>query len=172
MIDFRSLMTDEQIAEAEQEKTEVLRLQGLTDAWLGTAILKLARDCRNLFPLALGDPHACVYDNAFVWHLVPELAKRLGAYGIQPNEARRFELIEASNEDLARLTECYAGNISMGSWEPETPPKTFPPHILLSRPEQLGNPAIIAANRILEHGLSRVPTKTETDDEEISPKPF
>lgn len=150
MVNFKSLMSEEQISNTRKAEAEISRLRGLTDVWLANAILKLARDCRQTFPLNLSDPNARIYDNALVWHLIPEIAKRLGATNIQPNEARRLDFIEATDIELAQYTEDYVCNISMGSWETALPVASFPSHQLLSRNKELGNPVVIAADHMLE----------------------
>ena len=68
---------------------EVERLNRLPDRWLAEALLRLAREFRRQTP-GFGDPTRMVYENAYVWHIVPEVAKRLGATRLEPNEARRY----------------------------------------------------------------------------------
>lgn len=177
MVDFSKLMSHEQRSSLKAMDAEIDRLSGLTDVWLANALLKMARECRGLFPDRLVDPTTPVYDNAFVWHVIPELASRLGANRLQPNESTRPEIREADDQTLRRLVEYYAENVSMGSWSVDIDIPGFPAHALLSRSAPLGNPAIIAADRILKKACDQgTPDPEEINDDDFddlaAPKPF
>src|SRR3546814_10346852 len=103
MVDFSKLLSPEQRERIAAVQQEVERLYGLSDRWLGEALLKLARETRAEFPDLAVNPHGLSYDANFVWHVVPEVAKRLGARNLQPNEGIS-QNIASMNNDALRCT--------------------------------------------------------------------
>src|SRR3546814_13658927 len=64
---FRSkLLSPEQRERIAAVQQEVERLYGLSDRWLGEALLKLARETRAEFPDLAVNPHGLSYDANFV----------------------------------------------------------------------------------------------------------
>jgi len=88
------------------ESQEMERLHELPDRWLGEEILRLAREIRTAVPglgspLSIGSGYA-----AFVlWHVVPELARRLGA-SLERHEATNPEVKINSPERLRQMVGC------------------------------------------------------------------
>jgi hypothetical protein len=68
------------------ERGETARLYGLSDRWLGEAVLALARKVRAEIPkYGAPNPYGS-YNDHLVWQVIPELARRVGCQ-TQPNEA-------------------------------------------------------------------------------------
>ena len=65
---------------------EMVRLHGLGDRWLAAALLRLTRQARVECP-GLSNPFLMVYASDLVWHIIPELARRMGAVNLVANES-------------------------------------------------------------------------------------
>jgi len=144
---FATVLTPRQRARNEAFQREIERLFGLPDRWLAEELLRLARSCRRQYPNLLGDPCGVVYDPNFVWHLVPEVAKRLGANHLEPNEGIRYAGISAP--ELRQCTGIYLQNVAIAEWdrarfEQERPNAAE----ILCHQVQNGNPVAFAVDRI------------------------
>src|SRR3546814_11383002 len=125
MVDFSKLLSPEQRERIAAVQQEVERLYGLSDRWLGAALLKLARETRAEFPELAVNPHGLSYDANFVWHVVPEVAKRLGARNLRPPEGTSPHLPSmttaalrfACGALLCKLPNHRIGALSRLSWE-------------------------------------------------------
>lgn len=126
-------------------KVEMVRLHALPDLWLAAALLRLARDARR----ALGDRAANpLRDDPitdFLWQIVPEVARRLGAAkALLANESSRMGLRECNPDDLRRAVgSCLSGGA--GSLSRETTPLSA---MLLWRDPGHGSPCVIGLDRI------------------------
>lgn len=122
------------------QQNEADRLYRLNNRWLAEAILRLARAARKETPHLT--PDAYVYDNTFVWHVLPELARRLGASGFEKSEREDYDINHISDIDLrARTAGCIA-NISSAAHH------RMPAWSLLLREPANGNPAVYAVDRL------------------------
>lgn len=147
VFNFSKLLTTAQLIRLAAVRREVERLYGLPDRWLAEELLRLARACRQRYPEKLADPFGITYDPNFVWHLVPEIAKRLGATRILPNEARRYAGLSPS--DLRQCIGVYLQNSVIDNWDNNrmTAEKPSPEELLLHQ-VQNGNPVAFAMDRI------------------------
>src|SRR3546814_731879 len=148
MVDFSKLLSPEQRERIAAVQQEVERLYGLSDRWLGEALLKLARETRAEFPDLAVNPHGLSYDANFVWHVVPEVAKRLGARNLQPNEGIS-QNIASMNDDALRCTVgAYLHNIAIDrmGMSVKGPRPTAAEILAHSLPN--GNPVAFAVDRI------------------------
>lgn len=97
---FRKMMTPEQIQYGDRMEAELTRLFSLSDVELGEEILRLARATREKFPehTKRAMPHGDTYTTALFWDIAPELAKRLGAPGV--DETIRPDVSSKSDAEL------------------------------------------------------------------------
>lgn len=102
-IDWSALLSPQARVRLRATAIEMARLHALPDRWLGEEILKLARAVRLEFPEKLSDPHGGTYEPNLVWQVVPELAKRLGATRLLPNEATSRDVVTLSDSICAGL---------------------------------------------------------------------
>jgi hypothetical protein len=126
---------------------EVARLFGLSDRWLAEGILRLVRELRGALVGPGASPLSDEPPALLLWHVAPELARRLGAGRLQANEAARSDVREARAADLrvalgAALAHDVAG-LGRGK-----DPASARAATLLGRPAELGNPLAIAVDRI------------------------
>lgn len=132
---FKFHLSPESRARLEAQYVEISRLAGLTPRWLGAELLRLARRARA--ECCTYTAFDNVYDAQFVWHGVPELARRLGAGPLSADEVAASDWTALSDYALrVRLGHCVA-NISRtfyywhDAWE-----------ILLNEPAN-GNPVVM-----------------------------
>lgn len=81
---FNALLSPEARARIEQDRREALRLYGLGNAWLASALLAAAREAQAAAPHRAPDEYT--YDARLIWGIVPELARRLGVVKLTTNE--------------------------------------------------------------------------------------
>lgn len=151
---FEMLLSPEQRAHLRAVKIEIERLFGLPDRWLAEELLRQVRECRAFYSEKLGDPLGHDYDINFVWHVVPEIARRLGASRLQPNERVYGGL---SDEDLRQVTGITLQNLTMQLWSVQARLACrrsgseivgFIPGEILCHCVQNGNPVAFAMDRI------------------------
>jgi hypothetical protein len=94
---FNTLLSREARARIEQDRREALRLYGLGNAWLASALLATARDAQAAAPHRT--PDECTYDARLIWGIVPELARRLGVVKLTTNEID-WQIRELSDYEL------------------------------------------------------------------------
>lgn len=111
-IDWSLLLTKAQMERLASEKAELARLHGLPDLELGEELLKLARKAREENPRLLSDPDRPSYSPAFVWHVIPEVAKRLGC-SVDPDEARAPDIAGISDRELRETVGHYLANATL-----------------------------------------------------------
>ena len=93
----------------EAEYSELLRLYGLTNQWLGHALLKLARQAQQSRP-DLAPPSNC-YESVFIYGVIPELCRRLTGVKLKLPEID-WVIREKSNYDLRLLIGYCLQNIA------------------------------------------------------------
>lgn len=146
-IDFGKYLPPETRARIDATNREITRLYGLPDRWLGEALLKLARGTRAEFP-DLQDPYNESYDVNFVWQVVPEIAKRLGATNLLPQEGIHTRVAGYSHRDLRDHASEYLKNITLElrglSVRGEKPTSAE----ILAHNVWNGNPVAIALDRL------------------------
>lgn len=152
-IDWNRLLRPEQIECIARTRAQLVRLHGLPDRWLAVALMKLARDCRSLYPEDLPVPandRGGTYDNNLVWNLVPEIAYRLGHREFQTNERRDPRYASASLPELREVTGIYLAHSSRECGTKETRPAqpAIDPWRLLLHEAVNGNPLAIALDRL------------------------
>lgn len=109
---FRRFLSPESIRRIERERTELARIHSLEDRWLGEEILRLARRARSENPGLLADPRGTSYSPNFVWQVIPEIARRLGAKpGL--NEATNPDITRSDDRRLREITGHYLANSSL-----------------------------------------------------------
>ena len=94
---FNALLSPGARARIEQDRREALRLYGLGNAWLASALLAAAREAQAAAPHRA--PDECTYDARLIWGIVPELARRLGVVKLTTNEID-WEIRELSDYEL------------------------------------------------------------------------
>lgn len=131
---------------------EIARLYALPDRALGEALLSMARAARAEHAEVLGrhgGPDSVVYDNNLLWHVVPEVARRLGA-AVEPPEASKAEIRGLSDAGLRRAAHAYWANTS----RPFGRSGGDPLDLLLAEPAN-GNPIAFALDRIAPPSADR-----------------
>lgn len=144
---FKIRLSPESQSRIEAQEVESLRLYGLADRWLGEALLNFTRTARRDAPdLA---PEGCTYNDTFVWHVLPELAYRLGARSFETEERSDWEIRHFSDEQLRDRTMGCICNISTSAY--------WGKHawMMLLREPANGNPACFALDRILPGNIER-----------------
>jgi hypothetical protein len=109
---FSDMLTEDEKERFAAEREELARLHGLPDRWLGEALLKLARQAREENPRLLRNPSGDSYSPAFVWHVIPEVAKRLGCR-VDLNEARAPDIVSLSDRELRETVGHFLANATL-----------------------------------------------------------
>lgn len=136
----------EQVEYRKRVMREINRLYHLPDRWLAEALLTHAREIRASSPQKLGDPTEPVYGTTLVWHLLPELAYRLGATKFIHGERGDSTLRRASDYSLRCLASLYHRHAALGFYcRADSRPLAVD---LLENPVTDGNPMAFAADRI------------------------
>ncbi|MBK1666966.1 hypothetical protein CKO28_02770 [Rhodovibrio sodomensis] len=148
MFEFENLLSETAKQQLVNEESEIRVLFALPDHLLAVELLRMARVCRQRYPERLSNPHECVYEPSFVWQFIPELAKRLGATDLQPDEATRYA--DATDAELRFLAGVYLRNINDYNLGTRHEIETAEPDIgeLLARDPGRGNPVAFAIDRI------------------------
>lgn len=137
---FKILLSPQTRKRLDAETREISRLFGLADRWLGEALISLARSARAEAPQLRRDKF--IYDDTFVWHVVPEIAHRLGVTQFQAGEREDFEIRRYSNREIRELAGYCLGNISSSSYYAK------PGWSLLLHESANGNPVVFAVDRL------------------------
>lgn len=127
---------------------EITRLYGLPDIELATYLLTLARGLRAEFPDQLSDPNGATYEANLVWHLIPEVAKRLGATGILPHEATYSHIATLKNDELRNCVGTYLKHVAIHHFAPDSARDTPSFADIACHDIANGNPVAIAVDRI------------------------
>lgn len=135
---FRLALSAETRERIDREHHEALRLYAVPDRWLARDLLQRVRRLR-VFP-RVWSPLDCVYDAALFWHLIPELAKRLGETALVLNERSDPEVQRLSDQDL-RFRVANAWN-NTGRYD-------YPEHSLFFREIANGSPVCYAVDRLV-----------------------
>ena len=117
--DFGRLLSEKARSEVEADRVELDRLHKLPDVWLANALLKLARQARQVLSDKLGYPTGCGYENALVWSVIPDLAQRLAPMlrsELTGNEGRDAWVNSKSGEDYRDLVAICLSNSNLFSW--------------------------------------------------------
>lgn len=133
---FKYNLSAETLAAIEQEKNEAFRLYALTDTWLASALLKLAREAQKVSPEKRPDDNT--YDARLIYGVVPELARRLGSVKLTMPEID-WEVRELSDYELRER----AGHCLL-----RVQPSDLPGWVMLTREVANGNPIVYAMDRI------------------------
>lgn len=158
-IDWSRHMSPQLHACVQATAREMARLHALPDRWLGQELLKLARTLRRQYPRQLSDPHGTTYDTNLVWQLVPEVAKRMGAGRLLPNEASSRSVVTTSDADLRVHVGVYLRNCALDRWPLPDRDRAVPSAgEILCHSVANGNPIAMALDRLHaapEPGLDR-----------------
>lgn len=90
---FKLNLSPEARQQMELDQREALRLYRLPDRWLARELMRMARVLRAMEPRY--GPYDNVYDASMFWHLIPEIAFRLGE--------RQFVQDERSDPGIRKL---------------------------------------------------------------------
>jgi hypothetical protein len=123
-------------ARIEHDRREALRLYGLTNPWLASALLNAARQAQAASPHL--KPDECTYEARLIWGVVPELARRLGVVKLTTNEID-WQIRELSDYNLRLRAGYTLRNIAYS---------TRPGWRELSRDIGNGNMVIYAVDRL------------------------
>ena len=134
---FKIELSPESQLRLDQERAEVARLYSLTDTWLASAILVIARKGQASTPEHR--PDDCpTYNSRLIWGIVPEIARRLGVIKMTTNEID-WEIRELSDYALRVRTGYTLANIGYS---------TLPGWDQLGRDVIHGNAIAFAVDRI------------------------
>lgn len=122
------------------KEVELARLYKLNNRWLADALLQLSRAARLESPHLTSEEN--VYENTFIWHVVPEIARRLGATKFLLGEREDWEINHMSNEKLRDRSFRCIQNISESTYW-----KKSGWYLLLNDPLN-GNPVVYAIDRL------------------------
>ena len=125
---------------------EIDRIYSLPDRWLAEELLRLCRRAREEAPEKLKDPTAQTYEAVLVWHLVPEIAKKLGATRFETNEAQYANFKDISAEELRAHASNFLSHTNLDKLAPSQM-KPSACEILNHEPAN-GNPIAMAVDRI------------------------
>jgi len=128
--------------------SEMDRLYRLPDRWLAEELLRLARAARNAYPAQLGSPSTMYYGPMFVWNVVPEVARRLGATRLNQQEATRCNIQGQSGAELRLTVASHLANANLGSLPAGT--GALSPAEILGHDICNGNPVAMAVDRFAE----------------------
>lgn len=129
-------LSDEARARIEHDRREALRLYGLANPWLASALLSAARQAQAAAPHL--KPDECTYEARLIWGIVPELARRLGVVRLTTNEID-WQIRELSDRDLRLRAGHTLRNIAYS---------TRPGWRELTRDIGNGNMVVYAADRL------------------------
>jgi hypothetical protein len=149
MVDWSSLLSQDARARLDKTRAEIRRLYALPDRWLAEELLRLSRKLRLEFPDWLGYPVRKTYDSEFVWHLVPEVARRLGARSLLRNEAAMRDIVALEDADFRCCAGAIFKNLSMRRWPSSTPADTPSSAEILAHEIANGNPVAFAIDRFI-----------------------
>ena len=134
---FKLNLSEEVRAEIAQDNAELERLYGLTNQWLASALLKLARQAQASTPQYR--PEDPTYNSRLVWGIVPELARRLGTVKLVLGEID-WEIRELSNYDLRLRIGITLANVGTEAH--------LPGWKMLSKEAVNGNPVVFGIDRL------------------------
>jgi hypothetical protein len=148
---FRPRLTHNTHARIGAIAREMERLHSLTDRWLAEELLRLARAARRECGVDVCSPHwHHTYPSAFLWHVVPRVARLLGAAHFLPNEDSDPELhLLHGGPPLRHVVGLYLQHTRL--------PKTIVPRIDPATPDARdilghvpanGNPVAMALDRL------------------------
>ena len=146
-------------ARGAKASNEISRLYGLQDRWLAEALLRLTRDIRDRHPDKFNLLSEMSYSCNLVWHIVPEVARRLGATKFRSNENTKDEFRYCSGFDLriaAGMSLLHSDIASLGFDVPGTTPSS---EEILGHPISNGNPVVFALDRIAPAAVRRTDRK-------------
>ena len=153
MVDFSNLLSEESKRHLAETQREVHRLHGLPDRWLAETLLNWAREIRefdpgNYGPDRMGNPHDATYAPNFLWHMVPEVCRRLADVELRPNEATRPGFTGMDAQGLREMAGVYLENVHEGDLAADPHGTTVEPGVLLAHDVQNGNPLAFAVDRV------------------------
>ncbi|PRZ52419.1 hypothetical protein BX589_11493 [Paraburkholderia fungorum] len=137
---FRLALSPETRAALDEHRRTIDRLYALTDRWLAAELLRLSRQIRQANPQL--QPTDITYEARFLWHLVPEIARRLGANSFLSNERTDAAIVMYTP---VRLRE-HAG-YALGNMSKQLLGRSAAVTTLLNEPCN-GNPVAFALDRI------------------------
>lgn len=147
---FKDLLSPESRQRIADRTAEAHRIYGLSDKELGEEILSLARRARAENPELLATPEGGTYPPNLVWHVLPEVARRLGAE-IAPDEAQLERVSGKQGQAFRHVVGSYIQNSMLWYGKKGLPGDDGGP---LTAIEMLdlevvhGNPAAVALDRI------------------------
>jgi hypothetical protein len=156
-IDFKKLLSADRISRIEAAEATMARLHSLPDRFLAREILRLARDARRQiseFDNWIHDPFYGTYNVLLLWHVLPELAARLGETSFQPNERRDADLATRTGADFRDwVSSCIAHNDVGHRYGYKDKGSVPTPCYLLGQDVCNGNPIAIALDRLCPPGI-------------------
>ena len=141
---------------------EIMRMSHLDNKTLAEEIVAMARGIRASGEhyghpqdedAHINNPEYPGYENSLVWHIIPEIARRLGGLALLDNEATASYVRSASNEELRDIANIALLNSMMGhraetqAWASMMSEVSFE-EIIDANPGVFGNPVAFAINRL------------------------
>jgi len=149
ILEFSRLLSPAQLKRLAATRVEMERIYRLSDRWLAEELLRLARRAREEHPDKLACPDVMTYEASFVWDLVPEVAKRLGASTFRREEARDWQMRDADVVELREIAGVFLLNSSLGRWIDHKAEKPSAVE-LLGHEVANGNPVAMALDRMCQ----------------------
>lgn len=137
---FKFKLKPETRQRIEKEEIEALRLYRLPDRWLARELIKIARAMRAT--TARFGPYDAVYDSTLLWHIVPEIAYRLGERQFLQDERATHEVRDLTNAGLRMVAGISWKNSSAFLYRNSDPGRMF------FREPCNGNPVVYALDRL------------------------
>ena len=138
MVNYENLLSEQSREKIRTTRVEVARLYALPNRWLAAEILRLARAAQKDLRAEGFSPGDCVYDAAFAWNVLPELAKRLGATQFNQDERLDRSICGLSDSAFRFHAGYFIFNSSTNAIR----------NSILSREVANGNPVVFALDRV------------------------
>lgn len=142
---FRSLLAPAAREALQREAAEVERLHGLSDRFLGRALIGLSRQARRDAPDLFEDREVSGYEALLVRAVVPRLARDLGEMGLDAEERSLLPLAAGDGACLRQLVGACLDNQRLDRLGGQ---RGSPALRLLGRSFVNGNPVTIALDRV------------------------
>lgn len=143
-------------------RVTMARLHALPDRFLGRELLRLARAARTQVLVTdayMADPQYGTYNVALLWHVLPEMAARLGETSFELNERKDPWMAAKTGADFRECVSSYITHNDLGHRYGYKGDQAEPnPCYLLGHEPCNGNPIAIALDRLCP------PFDTSADD--------
>ena len=158
--DFKTMLTEALNDQINATSRTMERLFHLSDRFLARELLRLAREARTMVQAHdhhMRDPFGITYDVSFLWHVIPEIAARLGETAFEANERATGDAVGRCGGDIRGWASSYLHNVGLGrryGYDQKPVPNAC---LILTHDCCNGNPVAMAIDRI------QTPDRDSTD---------